>query len=287
MLSCLMNHKFIQKDQAQAQGWDKANKLEGRKTAQGLIGVQVNNAIAVMVEMNCETDFVARNKQFLSLLQTVIDLNLSAAIACQNTLEPGRMVINQLSGSELEKIPQDDGKSLADLVALNIGQLGENICLKRAVHFICKPNGDKTHMVGFTHPSGDIRSLSFGRYGVLMAIEKDLFGKTTKESTLQSLGQQLCQHVVGMNPESVGNLNDRTNWPDKTEKSAEAEPITDGQEEGHEILPSESDLTTSAKEMIHQPFLFDTDSFVRDVLIDAGLDIKGFVRFEVGQDMEK
>ena len=74
-------HLFFQ-EQAQAKGWDKANKLEGRTTAQGLIGIQVlddSNNSAVMVELNCETDFVARNKNFVSLLQHVTELNLKAA----------------------------------------------------------------------------------------------------------------------------------------------------------------------------------------------------------------
>lgn len=245
--------------------------------------------IAVMVEMNCETDFVARNKQFLSLLQTITDLNLSAATASQDKVEPGRMTINQLSGVDFDQIRQEDGKSLADLIALNIGQLGENISLKRAVHFISKPGNDKSRLIGFTHPSGDTSSLSFGRYGVLMALEKDLFGKKSKEQALQSLGQQLCQHVVGMNPESIGDLNDRSNWPEKTGSPIEPEKVIDQDEHDNDDPPppSGSDLSTSSKEMIHQPFLFDTDSLVRDVLIDAGLDIKGFVRFEVGQDVEK
>ena len=59
------------KDQAQAHGWEKATKLQGRVTAQGLVSVLANNSNAVMLETNCETDFVARNKKFQSLVQKV------------------------------------------------------------------------------------------------------------------------------------------------------------------------------------------------------------------------
>lgn len=57
------------KEQAQAMGWTKANKLEGRTTAQGLVGVLVEKNIGAMVEVNCETDFVARNAEFQVFLE--------------------------------------------------------------------------------------------------------------------------------------------------------------------------------------------------------------------------
>lgn len=57
-------------DQAQAMGWSKAEKLEGRKTQQGLVGVLVRENCGVMLEVNCETDFVARNRTFQDFLST-------------------------------------------------------------------------------------------------------------------------------------------------------------------------------------------------------------------------
>lgn len=58
-------------EQAQAQGWEKATKLSGRKTAQGLIGIHIEGQTGAMVEVNCETDFVARNEKFTSLVLEV------------------------------------------------------------------------------------------------------------------------------------------------------------------------------------------------------------------------
>ena len=74
------------KEQAQAQGWNKANKLEGRNTSQGLIGVCLSpdEQTATIVELNSETDFVARNKQFHSLLNQIVSV-----IKDQATTESG------------------------------------------------------------------------------------------------------------------------------------------------------------------------------------------------------
>jgi len=277
-------------EQAQAQGWNKAGKLEGRTTTQGLIGIQVKDNSAVMVELNCETDFVARNKQFLSLLQSVTDLNLTAA-ADTSQLD-GEFSMKILEKEDLDEIKQPDGKNLADLLALNIGQIGENITLKRAVHFKSSLARSKLYLVGLTHPSGDVTKCSYGRWGVLLAIEKDPSIKLPKDESPISLGVKLCNHIIGMNPESVGNLQNPQTWPKSKEKSSEQEPIitesstVKGEENpygDYDTTASEDEFKTSETEMIHQPFLFDSDRLVRDVLFETGLDVKGFVRYEVGQ----
>lgn len=71
------------KQQAQTMGWAKAQKLEGRNTKQGLIGVLIQNNIAAMVEVNCETDFVARNKQFQEFVDTVLKACLNHVSSMQ------------------------------------------------------------------------------------------------------------------------------------------------------------------------------------------------------------
>ena len=114
------------KSQAQAEGWAKAQSLGGRQTTAGLLGVQVDGGKAVMVEMSCETDFVARNKNFLSLLQEVTALNIQAA------KDWGSCEVKHLNKEELESIPQkEEGKLLADLVALNIGN---NVIVVRLIY---------------------------------------------------------------------------------------------------------------------------------------------------------
>lgn len=239
-----------------------------------------------MVELNCETDFVARNKQFLSLLQTVTDLNLTAASSAPQN--DGEFSMKHLEKEDLDEIKQPDGKNLADLLALNIGQIGKNITLKRAVHFKSSLARSRLYLVGLTHPSGDVTSCSYGRWGVLIALEKDTKMKLPKDETPINLGLQLCNHIIGMNPESVGNLHNPQSWP----KQKSLKEPNSSAEKGEDLMNpygdydttvSEDEFKTSETEMIHQPFLFDSDRLVRDVLLETGLDIKGFIRYEVGQ----
>lgn len=193
-------------EQAQAQGWNKANKLEGRNTSQGLIGVCLSSdeRAATIVELNSETDFVARNKQFHGLLNQVI------AIILEKISRDSDSKLNDLSGEiltidHLEKEPlatirtsESQDKTLADLVALNIGQIGENIVLRRAATFaVQSPNKVGKEDVKFaivTHPSAfpssDSNNVVYGRFGVIMSYSKD-----------ENIGILPEQHTVG---ESTG-----------------------------------------------------------------------------------
>jgi len=216
---------------------------------------------------------------------------MNMKFAKANTLQDGSLSMKILDKNAAEQIPQPDadGKTLADLVALNIGQIGENLSLKRAAHFVSDKSNKNIHLVATTHPSGDVNTLSYGRYGVLLALEKDPSVAMSEEFSIQSLGSQLCQHVVGMCPETVGDLSNKDSWPvpgggDKKAKEVTSqEEVNDGWEE-EETVEVRDNLSTSAIEIIHQPFLFDPERLVRDILLENGVDIKGFVRFEVGQE---
>lgn len=107
-------------EQAQKEGWSKANKLGSRKAKDGLIGLFVEDKAAVMVEVNCETDFVARNEKFQQLVKDVA----FATLAHHQSKSQGKTgyVKSLLEGSELGKLSVGEGASLADRVALTIGQ---------------------------------------------------------------------------------------------------------------------------------------------------------------------
>ncbi len=135
-----------------------------------------------MVELNCETDFVARNKQFLSLLKEVTALNLKGATMPAK----GSVSLTNQAGNDLTAMPsKEDGKTLADLVALNIGQIGENLALARGA--LIASSADDVKLFGFTHPSSSQlhkEGLNYGRYGVLLAITKDKDGVLPEDQTL-------------------------------------------------------------------------------------------------------
>lgn len=184
--------------QAQKEGWSKANKLEGRKAKDGLIGLFVGEKAAVMVEVNCETDFVARNEKFQQLVKDAAYATL-AHHQSKNQSKTG-YVKSILEGSDLTKLSVGEGVSLADQVALTIGRLGENMSVKRAV-MLGVPAG--WHIGSYVH--GDVSGhtdMALGRYGALVVFQGG------KEESRQVLGRKLSQHVVGEEPKTLGNMED-------------------------------------------------------------------------------
>lgn len=135
------------KEQAQAMGWSKATKLEGRSTTQGLVGVLVKNNIGTMVEVNCETDFVARNENFQQFVE-------KASAACAQYISEvdntNKITKIGLETETLRGLKLEDGKTLGDHLALMIGVVGENASLKRA---ICYKTPEAVRLCGYTHPA--------------------------------------------------------------------------------------------------------------------------------------
>ncbi|PNJ44467.1 TSFM isoform 8, partial [Pongo abelii] len=126
--------------EAQKEGWSKAAKLQGRKTKEGLIGLLQEGNTTVLVEVNCETDFVSRNLKFQQLVQQVA---LGTMMHCQTLKDqPSTYSKGFLNSSELSGLPAgpDREGSLKDQLALAIGKLGENMILKRAA-WVKVPSG--------------------------------------------------------------------------------------------------------------------------------------------------
>ncbi|XP_061642061.1 elongation factor Ts, mitochondrial [Phyllopteryx taeniolatus] len=185
-------------EQAKKEGWSKANKLEGRKAKEGLIGLFVGDQVAVMVEVNCETDFVARNEKFQQLVQ---DVAFSTLAHHQNKSQSQTGYMKSLLASdELSKLSMSDGATLADQVALSIGRLGENMSVRRAVTVSIPAEwniGSYVHggVAGQTE-------VAMGRYGALVVFQ----GGKVEEREI--LGRKLGQHIVGEAPVLLGNMDD-------------------------------------------------------------------------------
>ncbi|XP_060925924.1 elongation factor Ts, mitochondrial [Limanda limanda] len=185
-------------EQAQKEGWSKANKLEGRKAKEGLIGLFIRDRAAVMVEVNCETDFVARNEKFQQLVKDVAFATL--AHHQSKTKSQTGYIKSVLPGEELCKLSANEGASLADQVALTIGRLGENMSVKRAVT-VGVPA--EWHIGSYVH--GGVSSqteVAMGKYGALIVFQGG------KEAERETLGRKLGQHIVGEAPVSLGNMDD-------------------------------------------------------------------------------
>ncbi|KAH0629083.1 hypothetical protein JD844_010894 [Phrynosoma platyrhinos] len=188
-------------EQAQKEGWSKASKLQGRKTKEGLIGLLQERNSAVMVEVNCETDFVARNAKFQQLVQ-------QAAIGTMYHHQGTRNQLNTyakffLKSNELSQLRMGpDGSLLSDQLALAI----ENLFIGSYVHG-APPEGKPllSHMM-------------FGKYGALVICSPS---EQCPKSNFAELGWRLGQHVVGMAPLSVGCLEDEPGGDSETKMLAQ------------------------------------------------------------------
>lgn len=141
-----------------------------------------------MAEINCETDFVAQNKKFHGLAETVVTTVLKYVKSYGILNEVQRSVFY---GDSLKALVALDGKSLGDHSALTIGDMGENINLRRALA-ISVPNSPDVTVFGCTHPTSiNPIPVSFGKYGALIAV------RHKNREDIQQLSIQLCQHIIG------------------------------------------------------------------------------------------
>ncbi|KAM8802850.1 elongation factor Ts, mitochondrial isoform 2-T2 [Rhynchonycteris naso] len=237
-------------EQAQKEGWSKAAKLHGRKTKEGLVGLLQDGNTTVLVEVNCETDFVSRNLKFQQLVQQVA---FGTMLHCQSLKDQlptySKGFLNSSELSELPAGPEREG-SLKDQLALAIGKLGENMTLKRAA-WVKVPAGFYvgSYVHGAMH-SPSLHSLVLGKYGALVICETSEW-----KANLEDLGRRLGQHVVGMAPLSVGSLDD--------EPGGEAET-----------------------KMLSQPYLLDPSITLGQYVQPHGVNVVDFVRFECGEGEE-
>jgi elongation factor Ts len=239
------------KEQAQAMGWSKATKLEGRSTTQGLVGVLVNNNIGTMVEVNCETDFVARNENFQQFVE-------KASLACAQYISEvdntNKITKIGLEMETLRNLKLDDGKTLGDHLALMIGVVGENASLKRA---ICYKTPEAVRLCGYTHPAPENPAegkLMIGKYGSIAAFNSN----SEKTEEIREIHRKICQHIVGMKPEKIGD--------------AEADK------------PNE--VKDDEKCLIHQEFILDPELTIGEILQEHNIKIIDFQRFECGEKVE-
>uniref|UniRef100_A0A452ILY1 Elongation factor Ts, mitochondrial n=1 Tax=Gopherus agassizii TaxID=38772 RepID=A0A452ILY1_9SAUR len=240
-------------EQAQKEGWSKASKLQGRKTKEGLIGLLQEGNAAVMVEVNCETDFVARNVKFQQLVQQAATGTMFHHQGAKDHLTT--YIKRFMKAAELSQLRTGPaGCLLSDQLALAIGKLGENMAIKRAA-WVAVP---ATYYIGsYVHgalpvDSPSLSNVALGKYGALVICQAS---EQSQKSNLADLGRRLGQHVVGMAPLSVGSLEDEPGGDTETK-------------------------------MLAQPFLLDPSVTLGQYVQPQGVSVLDFVRFECGEDTE-
>ncbi|XP_055355159.1 elongation factor Ts, mitochondrial-like [Paramacrobiotus metropolitanus] len=306
------------RDQAQKEGWAKATKLQDRVAAQGLVGIRVKpeDGLGVLVEVNCETDFVARNGKFQELVCTIAE-------ACTKELDmkaiDGASYHKwSLTPDRISSFKWAQGKTLGDLTALTIGQMGENMVLRRAV--LVKADPRECKISGYAHSADNAHhphNCLLGRFGALVVYRQtpnpEALDPQLTPTSLTDFGRQLCQHVVGMNPQSIGSLEDEPiqRPPPPPPQSSPAPPAaapetaatapeggalqipvvgasataTEGQvpEGEQDDQPVTYDrIQEDETRLVHQEFLGDTSMTVGEALLQNGVEVLDFVRFECG-----
>lgn len=161
-------------DWLRKKGLAKAAKKAGRVAAEGLIGISIAGTKGVVVEVNAETDFVARNDHFQGLVKLIADVALSA-------------------GADVEKIKKAKAGSVTveEAIASSIATIGENMSLRRAAEL----SVSKGAIGSYVHSSV---SDGLGKIGVIVALES-----TGNAAELVALGRLLAMHVAAANPQAV------------------------------------------------------------------------------------
>jgi elongation factor Ts len=255
-------------DWLRKKGLSKAAKKSGRVAAEGLIGVKVAGTKAVVVEVNSETDFVARNDLFQGLVKMVADVALDV-------------------GTDVEKINAAKAGSItvAESITDTIAKIGENMTLRRAASV----EVSKGVIGQYVHNSV---SDGLGKIGVLVGLES-----TGKTDELVALGRQLAMHIASANPIAMDASGVSADIV-KREKDVLADKFRQqGKPEAMIEKIVENGLKTFYKEQtfLEQPFIFD-DSGKKSVAqavkeaegkVGGPIKITGYVRYGLGEGIEK
>ncbi|MCB9944635.1 MAG: elongation factor Ts [Geminicoccaceae bacterium] len=255
-------------DWLRKKGLAAAAKKSGRVTSEGLVAVALDGTRGAVVEVNSETDFVARNDQFKDLVTSIAGV----AIEARGDLE-------KLSAQVLPST----GKSVADSIADAVGVIGENIQLRRTDYL----EVDQGAVAGYVHAQ---QAPGLGKIGVLVALQSA--GDAEK---IADLGRQIAMHVAATSPQSV-NVDgldpavverERNVLAEQARASGKPENIIDKMVEGRLRKFYEESV------LLEQIYVIDTDKRVKEAVADAArsiggnVEIKGFVRMALGEGVEK
>ena len=254
-------------DWLRAKGLSAAAKKAGRTAAEGLVGIAVEGNRGAMIEVNSETDFVAKNELFQDFVRTVAKL----------TLDHGTDI------EALGAIPYPAGGTVSEALTENIAKIGENQSLRRAALLEVTTGAVVSYVHNQVAPG-------LGKIGVLVALES-----SAPAEVLNELGRQIAQHVAAAHPLALtaeqlsADLVERERGiaMEKAKESGKPQNIIEKMVEGG--------LAKFRKEnaLLSQLFVRDNKTPVGEVVAaaakDAGTEIlvSDFVRFQLGEGIEK
>ncbi len=249
-------------DWLRKKGLSAAAKKSGRVAAEGLVGVASMANKAAMVEVNAETDFVARNETFQALV---------AAVA-QVALEVG----DDVEAIRAAPFP-GTGRTVADELTQLVATIGENMHLRRA-KVLSVPQGTVATYVHQPLKPG------LGKIGVLVAVEG-----ASEQDALETLGRQVGMHVAASRPDSLdidgvdpaALEREKAVLTEQARQSGKPDAIIEKMVEGR-IRKYYEEVV-----LLEQVWVHDGESRVRAVVKKAGAKLTGFERFHLGEGIDK
>jgi elongation factor Ts len=249
-------------DWLRTKGLAAAAKKSGRVAAEGLVGVVSAPGRAAMVEVNAETDFVARNETFQAFVETV------AKIALQ--------VGEDLDAIKAAPFP-GSGRTVAEELTQLVATIGENMNIRRARVLGVGGGVVATYVHNSLKPG-------LGKIGVLVAVEG-----VGEMAALETLGRQIGMHIAASTPEAI-DIDGVDPAALEREKSVLTEQARASGRPDHIIEKMvEGRIRKFYEEVVllEQVWVHDGESRVKAVLAKAGVKLAGFARFKLGEGIDK
>jgi elongation factor Ts len=239
-------------DWLRTKGLAKAAKKAGRTAAEGLVALAVQDGKGVAVEVNSETDFVGKNAEFQQMVASIA----SAALG--------------VSDLDALKTADVNGKAVETLITDKIATIGENMTLRRMATL------EGEQVVSYVHNAA---AEGMGKIGVLVALKGDN----------EDFGRQVAMHIAAANPASLGEADldpalverERSVLTEQARESGKPEAIIENMIKGR-MKKYLGEVT-----LLGQAFVINPDLTVEAAAKEAGVEVIGFVRLEVGEGIEK
>ena len=239
-------------DWLRTKGLAKAAKKSSRVAAEGLVAVAISDGKGVAVEVNSETDFVAKNSDFQEMVKTIAN----AALDVSNTDQLAEASIN--------------GKKVSDTLTDNIAKIGENMTLRRMEAI------EAERVVAYVHNSA---AQDMGQIGVLVAIN----GENTE------FARQVAMHVAAANPQALSSaeLDQSVVEREKNILTEQARGSGKPEQVIEKMIQGRMKKFLAEVTLLGQDFVINPDLTVEAAAREAGVEIVSYVRMAVGEGIEK
>ena len=251
-------------DLLRVKGLAKADKKAGRTAAEGLVGVAVDGGVGVAVEVNSETDFVARNPVFQEMVSSI-----------------ARTALGVAGDVEALKAAAMGAKTVAETVTAQVATIGENLSLRRSARI------EADVVASYVHNAA---APGMGRIGVLVGLNS-----TGDKTALEALGKQIAMHVAATSPAALGEADLDPALVEHEKRVLVATAREAGKSDAGIESWSNKQLAKFKKEvtLLNQKFVINPDLTVdkavkeAEVGVGAPVTVSGFVRLAVGEGVEK